>query len=272
MRPGPHPRIYNTQTEFEMVTTTGDQNHRQRFNFADAPEMDNEEASRPNSLGQLVAIAAVTGSAIAPIAQGCLGDKNVTQALLISAAVTEAGFLYSAGKFNALALAGYLYQVLIVVEALELMNGFGAPNTGNEFSDGRTTFSHDIFDILHSAAAIDWSGESALEYNSQNAKQQVNVRKMAATDGKIARILATQADQVERARQGLAGSRLAVFGGIAITTAVIKIILEVGSSAAAAALFAALTAFVEYVAYAVATVALGLLITLLVGIYCRCSG
>ncbi|MBY0440535.1 MAG: hypothetical protein K2Q25_00085 [Mycobacteriaceae bacterium] len=219
----------------------------------------------PRSLRLLAAIAAVTQAVVTPAMQGGLQDF-ASLGVQLSAAVAEAGVTYGIATTEVLALLGYLYEVLAVVECLEFMNGFGSPDSGEEFHNGSLTFSHEIFDLLHSAYPDpeDWSGQAAVLYQQGNIQQQGRVDKAAMADQRIASVLATQAAQVERGRQGLAGARLAIFGASAVVVSAIATFKGFTFGAAAVVLCQVLRGYVEYVACLVAAAALALIVTLVV--------
>ena len=241
-------------------------NARVWFEIAGEAQASRRPAPQASSLSQLVAIASVSEAVAFAVTQGNMHSHYSDMSVQISAAVTEAAVYARAGKLNLYAMAGYLYEVIAVINALEFMNGLGEPNDGDSFQHGHTSFAEDITTLLYDATAIDteWSGEGADGYNTQNQQQQDRVITMAGADQHTAELLANQAFQVTQGRQGLAGIRLAVFGGILVAWAIIKIILSTGLVAEASSLYQVLKSFVEHVAYVAATAAFGLIVTLLI--------
>ncbi|MBY0442567.1 MAG: hypothetical protein K2Q25_10615 [Mycobacteriaceae bacterium] len=249
---------YDFQDDLDMA------NARVWFEIVGGPEASRKPAAPASSLSQLVAIAAVAEATTLAAAQGGMHSEYGSLSIQISAATTEAAVLAKAGKLNLYAMTGYLYEVIAIIEALEAMNGFGSPYAGDAFQDGGTSFAEDINYLLQSATATDWSGEGAEEYNKQNKKQQDHTITIANADQRANSVLTDQAFQVEQGRQGLAGTRLAVFGAITVAWIIIKIILSTGFTAAAASLYQLLRNFVERVSYVAASTAFGLIINLLI--------
>lgn len=125
-----------------------------------------------------------------------------------------------------------LGAVLTVLELLELLNGFGSPNDGDEFRDRSAKFSVNISDILNNASPCDWSSDAAVLYEERNEEQQARVMAIAEIDQKIVEILKTQAGQIEQAREGLEGNRLALVAAMAgVTGLVAELLGSVGAPA-----------------------------------------
>lgn len=234
------------------------------FEIAGDPQATRKPAAPASSLSQLAAIASLSEAVALASTQGSQHSKYGSLSIQISATVSEAAVLAKAGKLNIYAMAGYLYEVIAVIEALEFMNGFGSPYGGDAFQTGHTSFAEDISSLLQDATATDWSGEGAEEYNNQNQRQQDLMIVMADADQWATDVLTTQAFQVEQGRQGLAGIRLAVFGSITVVWIITKIILSMGYTGEAAALYQLLKNFVEHVAYVAASTAFGMIMTLVI--------
>lgn len=92
-----------------------------------------------------------------------------------------------------------------LIEFVQLLNGFGPPDTGGDFRDGDTTFSHSVYDLLVRAAPADWISDGANEYQSRNDNLLIQVTSIAQADRAVANIVASQAGVVEDARIELAG-------------------------------------------------------------------
>lgn len=186
-------------------------------------------------VGMVAAAALVGGSLASPVIHGALGETGASLYLQIVATAMEAiwmimlavtNFRYGQqmdvhGHFDPLlkALAGtqkLLYPMMMIFEGLELLAGFGAPNKGGEFDDGYAQFSVEIDNILRSASPspTEWSGDAATYYESKNQEQQNRVQKFAAADRSMANILEKQAHQVDRIRQGMAGTKLSFLGSM----------------------------------------------------------
>ncbi|MBY0442729.1 MAG: hypothetical protein K2Q25_11460, partial [Mycobacteriaceae bacterium] len=96
--------------------------------------------------------------------------------------------------------------VFVAMQATWLLNGYEKPvhpNTGSEFHQGQHTFSTDIAGTLKDAAATEWFGPAATEYQRANTAQMEHVNTVAKADQRVTRILADQADTVQKADREL---------------------------------------------------------------------
>lgn len=162
------------------------------------------------------------GAVVLPVAQGIENDTAASVYLQISAALPQAAVLaLGANQAGPTAVMAYLGLLFGVIEALELLNGFGAPDTGGVFRAGHTTFSAEITDLLKQATpdSADWAGASADAYLLGDTAQQARVQRVAEADWLLAQGLKTQAAKIEQAREVLAVSRLAITAAIGVVSA-----------------------------------------------------
>lgn len=162
-------------------------------------------------------------------------DNNVTRGQL-AAAGGEVGFaaaaLYVSRRHavaadideqrswsNVYASLLLLFEAIAVIQTLELLNGLGAPNTGDNFNDASVTFSDDIQGILHGAGPTHWSGAGQDEYDHQNHEQQCRMRVIARADRWVAQALNNQAQCVEQVRKMFADCRLGFIGATGVLAA-----------------------------------------------------
>ena len=179
-------------------------------------------------------LVAPIGMAIA-VTQGVQSSTVCSLALQVSADTTEGvGFVAAVLAHKVLGPAdsmrvfyalGYLYVLLDVIKCLELLNGFGRPDTGSDFRKGFTKFSQSIAGIFAEAHPTEWSGAAAEQYDDANKAQERYVNKLAEADREIADILATQARLVEQLRQGLAGIRQTLVGSIIFLTMLLVVVI-----------------------------------------------
>ena len=212
-------------------------------------------------------------------------------ALEVSACVAELGFLAAVlnpgdtiatlsneeyALKEVLSVWSYLNLARGFIELLELMNGFGAPEEGEDFSGGSRKFSHEIIGDLQHAAATSWIGSplgAAYNYNCRNSEQQNRANKIADADSEIKEILSNQGFQVERGRQGFAGTRISLIGATVLAAKLVAeaiIAIEIAAATndpaakvTATALVLLLVAFVEVASVVAALTAFGLICTLI---------
>lgn len=213
------------------------------------------------SLALLGDIAVMAGAVAIPAAQGALNDIDESLYLQIAAAVTDAGALTAFG-FGADADDDVLYLgfVLLIIQCLESMNGFGPPDTGDKFSHPAS--SSNISFALKNAAPTRWSGKAEYRYAGKNETQQDYQALFNEADKEIATTLTTQAGQVEQVREGLAGVQIAVVGAIGVAMAlavVVWALKDQGLLVQYEVVVSVLARFVEYSAFEAALAALGLL-------------
>ncbi|MBY0442487.1 MAG: hypothetical protein K2Q25_10195 [Mycobacteriaceae bacterium] len=185
-----------------------------------------------------VATVALVGSSLAtPALQGCLGETGVSLFLQVIATAVQVIWMIMLAITNfRYGQAGYvdrnfdplrqaladtqklLYPMIAIFEGLELLSGFGAPDTGDKFKDGYINFSGEIFDILYNASPTpsEWSGDAATYYADKNQQQQTQVQEFADADHQIASILTKQAAQIDQTRQGMAGAKLGFLGAMTV--------------------------------------------------------
>ena len=180
------------------------------------------ESERPgNSTSFLVplsAIAAVTGALVIPAVQAGVQDFHDLR-FTLPAAVSEATIFASyARSTGPKAVMAYLGAALSVMHAVELMSGFGSPNTGGAFHDGSTEYSTTVENILSNAIpdAATWNGDAAIEYAQANSAQQDLVDLIAQADLHMAHRVKYQAEQVEDSRNGMQFCRLALSGTLVV--------------------------------------------------------
>ncbi|MBY0443164.1 MAG: hypothetical protein K2Q25_13690 [Mycobacteriaceae bacterium] len=169
----------------------------------------------------------VAGGSAVPAAQGLLGERGLSLDLQIAADVMESTYLVNiitiqtlVFVFQELAKAAllYLYVALDFITCLELMNGFGHPDTGSDFRKGSIEFSYTITKIFAGAHPTEWSGLAAEKYSANIRSRQDEIDALSEADQIIAETLATQAHQVEQIRHGLAGIKQALVGSIMLVT------------------------------------------------------
>ncbi|MBY0441952.1 MAG: hypothetical protein K2Q25_07430 [Mycobacteriaceae bacterium] len=105
------------------------------------------------------------------------------------------------------------------MQSIELLNGFGTPNAGENFKDDSAKFVNDIQEIFRGANPNHWSGSGSDEYDHQNHEQQCRVRVMARADSMIAQAIITQAQSVEQVRELFADCKLGFVGAVSVLTA-----------------------------------------------------
>lgn len=105
----------------------------------------------------------------------------------------------------------FVNNIIVFIEILETLAGYGAPEAGGNFCAGYLKFSNEIFDILKSAAPENWSGDAAKNYEQKNIEQQLRVQQIMDADREIAGILTRQSGQVEQGREAMAAARVALF-------------------------------------------------------------
>jgi hypothetical protein len=141
-----------------------------------------------------------------------LGPENLAAAgyIDLAADLAQAGGKLALALGPAAVEAPVVYLTVDFILILEQLNGFGLPDTGGAFTDGKSNFDTTA-GILQQAApdGSQWSGDAEVNYNNKNVAQQTLTQQMADADQAMATILATQAAQVERVRE-----TLAVFRGL----------------------------------------------------------
>ena len=219
-----------------------------------------------SSLVLLGEIAVVVGAVAVPTAQGVLGspdsvaEVDTSLYLQITAAVTDAAALKFFGfGSNPDDNVRYLGCVLLIIQCMESLNGFGPPDTGAQFAD--TAIASDICCALNNAIPARWTGQAADRYAGNNSGQQDYLALLWQADEQIAHILKIQASQVEQVREGLAGVQNAIIGaiGVALALAVLVWALKAaGLIEQEQAALGVLRSFIEYSALIAAGAALGL--------------
>lgn len=142
----------------------------------------------------------------------------------LAADIAELGFLYQnlekpsqntvrPGGSDIETCISIVYGTLTLFTVLELLNGWGLENCGNEFCDGQLKFD-DIYKILQDAAPdyVKWSGSGAYAYDELNRKLSALIVTVENSDQQVAAILRRQADQVQEGRERLAGTVLTLNG------------------------------------------------------------
>lgn len=194
-----------------------------------------------------------------------IGKIDKSLYLQLAAACTQAGVL---ARYGPDGVVGYLYILLTIIETLESMNGYGLPDTGNDFRRSAIQLSTNVASALKSASPTTecWSGAGATSYLCLHADYQTCVEKIKETDLLIAGIVANQAGQVEQLREGLAGLRLALFPGIAFASHLhaewLYFVLS-GATGLAAEAAEELDEFGNWLATAMSITALGLISNLI---------
>jgi len=100
---------------------------------------------------------------------------------------------------------GFVYQLVALSQALEGLNGIGAPDTGQTFGSGASMFG-ELGESAHNARPrpAQWFGPAAETYAAITADQEALAGRLAGADQYIAELLHTQADYVGKVRVGLA--------------------------------------------------------------------
>ena len=84
-----------------------------------------------------------------------------------------------------------------------LLNGFGAPDTGDELTASAGVF-RDSSELLRSADSDPgWQGKAAQSYDDRTSEQQARTNQMALLDTELANLLQTQAAQVTKLRNAM---------------------------------------------------------------------
>jgi hypothetical protein len=99
------------------------------------------------------------------------------------------------------------FRVLFLTSAAHtsasLLNGFGAPDTGDELTASAGVF-QDSSEFLGSAGSDPaWQGPAAQSYDERNIEQQNRSNQMALLDTELANLLQTQAAQVIKLRNAM---------------------------------------------------------------------
>lgn len=118
---------------------------------------------------------------------------------------------YARCAIATLNLVDFILQIII------RYNGYGPPETGYEFRDGRQDFSGKIRHLLEDARPHDgWSGAAAERYEEKNTQQLMRFASMATADESVASALADQASDVRQVRQYFAEITLSLSGALAL--------------------------------------------------------
>jgi hypothetical protein len=156
---------------------------------------------------------------------GALAGKAVWYAKGQSAALKTA--LEATGKKILPTPTAIIDVTMVAVVVIDLMNGFGAPDSGSGFSSGV-----DKLKIVDGKLELaipdsrDWSGSAADAYAAQNAALRALVANMQELDKKMQTLVANHGAQVKQAHQTLAilGFALVASQGIALCLYMIPIV------------------------------------------------
>ncbi|MBY0441973.1 MAG: hypothetical protein K2Q25_07535 [Mycobacteriaceae bacterium] len=113
------------------------------------------------------------------------------------------------------------YLVLDIFTSLELLNGCGEVNRGEEFLKVKSKFDN-ILGILIGAYPQEekWSGDAAEAYAKGNEKMQDLAGEVAAADAELARLVQRQSGQVQLAHDQMAEAKLVIYGLLLIISSV----------------------------------------------------
>ncbi|MCG7606914.1 MULTISPECIES: EspA/EspE family type VII secretion system effector [Mycobacterium] len=103
-------------------------------------------------------------------------------------------------KFAAAASTPIINGGLIMLTVASNTLGFGRPEDGERFHRGAEDFGDAFLKLYSSTPPPDWEGEASDAYGARNSEQQERAAKMAEYDNAIKKVLATEAGQVESAR------------------------------------------------------------------------
>ena len=120
---------------------------------------------------------------------------------------------------NVYASLRLLFNAIAVIQVLEILNGFGSLDTGENFNDYSEKFVNDIQNIFCGANPTQWDGPGSYEYDHQNHEQQCRVRVMARADSMAAQTINAQAQLVGEVRELFIDCKLGFVGGVAVLTA-----------------------------------------------------
>lgn len=156
---------------------------------------------------------------------GALAGKAVWYAKGQNAALKAA--LEATGKKILPTPTAIIDVTMVAVVVIDLMNGFGAPDSGSGFASGIDKLK--IVDgklELAEPDSRDWSGSAADAYAAQNAALRALVVKMQELDKKMQTLVADHGAQVKQAHQTLAvlGFALVASQGIALCLYMIPIV------------------------------------------------
>lgn len=197
--------------------------YRGTLNEDDAKE--SNELLRQKVIDALGAIVAVAGGVAVYAMQSDFGETGESLELQFMAVVTECvgALLYAAaGTVDAVfAVPRYLLRVLVIVEMLESLSGFGEPDIGAEFRAASATFSNNLSYLLESpASSAGWVGLASDRYARKIIDgQREPAEKIALADRKIVDTLVKQAYWVRQTREVLAA--IAIAAGAAIPVAIV---------------------------------------------------
>ncbi|WP_304610623.1 EspA/EspE family type VII secretion system effector, partial [Mycolicibacterium sp. CBMA 295] len=103
-------------------------------------------------------------------------------------------------KFAAAAATPIINGGLIMLTVASNTLGFGRPEDGERFNRGAQHF-YNAYQTLNTAAPpSDWEGTASDAYGARTTEQQDRASNMASYDSAIKKVLATEATQVESAR------------------------------------------------------------------------
>lgn len=233
-------------------------------------------------LGDAAAIAlAVAGAAGAlgaiaiPAAEGSVehkGSPSDTVYMQIGAAVGTVVVGAALAYAEPVGIVWYLGAMVLLIECLQCMNGFGEPDDGEGFRKSQAEFRDTVATTLLNATPdpFYWSGDAADEYAARNDELRVRILdEMAHADEQMAGILHNQAKIVATVRQGLAGVQIALIGAIPVAWAFVAAyhaamgMAWTGAGAAAAvAILEAANSFGDVIGMVACATALGLVFTL----------
>ena len=234
--------------------------------------------SNPQQWSSFTALAALAAAAM-PFTQGFEGDVttaaiqganfgesiSIIPAMHLAANSADENQTLANGMTPAIqCLMSLLTQVQQVIVCLQYLNGFGTPDSGEEFCQGSESFSCSIASILSKAEATAWFGPAAEEYIVLNHWQNFCVDKMQQADKHIAHMMQNQSSAVNHGREGLAGTLLATANAIPIVALCIKmywIATSQSEFSLAEAILYATTHYTVGIACAAAVTATGLLIS-----------
>lgn len=167
-----------------------------------------------STLAEIGALVYTTAVPAASVGLGDYGPDVWAQAAAAIAELSVAVWVSSAGPTW---VVQYLALAVVIIQALEYLNGFGTPDSGGEFAGDSAKFTGRINDILVDAAPGDgWkSPKAAKEYGKYSELLRTQgIWGMAQADAGVAKALASQAEWVEYSREYLAGYRVLLLAAI----------------------------------------------------------
>lgn len=107
---------------------------------------------------------------------------------------------FGPAKYAAAASTPIINAGLIALTVASNTLGFGRPEDGERFGRGAKDFGDAFLKLYGSIPPPDWEGDASDAYSARNSEQQDRATKMAEYDNAIKKVLATEADQVGKAR------------------------------------------------------------------------